>query len=303
MTRSLVTGAGGFVGGHLVTYLNEARDDVQGVDREVDVTDRAGVAALVAAVRPDVVYHLAAMTHVGESWHHADQFTRVNVVGTLNVLEATRGYAPDATVIVVSSADVYGVVGAEDLPLDETQPLRPTSPYAQSKVEAERIAREFSRRGLRVVIARPFNHIGPGQAPTFVVPALVERLLSARDRGSTSVPVGDLTTRRDFSDVRDVVRAYRLLAELGEPGEIYHVASGHDVAISDIAQWLVKRIAPAVRLVTTDELLRPIEIPVMRGSFAKLQRVTGWEPRIGLARSLEDIVRTAERQRIAQDLM
>ena len=296
MTRSLVTGASGFVGRHLLAHLAEAGDEVHGVDRDVDVTDRAAVETTIARVRPDVVYHLAALTHVGDSWHDAHHYTKVNVVGTLHVLEATLRYAPDATVVVVSTAEVYGVVSLDDLPLDEGQPLRPVNPYAQSKAEAERVARELSRRGLRVVVARPFNHIGPGQAPTFVVPALASRLVNARERGEQSVAVGDLTTRRDFSDVRDVVRAYRLLGALGVSGEVYHVASGHDVAIADIAKWLVTRIAPNVRLVTSAELLRPIDVPVTRGSFAKLQRATGWEPRITLANSLEDIVGDAEQR-------
>ena len=164
------------------------------------------------------------------------------------------------------------------------------SPYAQSKIEAEHAAREAAHRGQHVVIVRPFNHIGPGQAATFVVPAIASRLVAARDQGATSVVVGDLSARRDFCDVRDVVRAYRLLSSFGVAGEVYNVASGHDVAINDIALWLVARIAPQVRLDVSETLLRPVELPVSRGSFAKLQRATGWEPRITLATSLEDVV-------------
>ncbi len=290
MTRSLITGAHGFVGRHLKAHLTSSGDEVHGVDREVDVTDLGGLVTAFAAIAPQVVYHLAALTHVGDSWRNPDDFTRVNVVGTLNVLEAARRAAPDAVVIVVSSADVYGVVDESELPLDEGHPPRPASPYAQSKIEAERLAREAAHLGQRVVIVRPFNHIGPGQARSFVVPALVSRLVEARDLGASSVSVGDLSARRDFCDVRDVVRAYRLLATFGAAGEVYNVASGHDVAISDIAQWLVARLAPEVRLSVSEALLRPVELPVSRGSFAKLQRATGWEPRITLARSLEDIV-------------
>ncbi len=297
MTRALVTGSGGFVGRHLIAHLAGVGDEVSGVDLEVDVTDRTSIDAAMSQVRPDVVYHLAALTHVGDSWQRPADFIRVNVVGTTNVLEAALRHARDATVVVVSTAEVYGVVGVEDLPLDEEQPPHPANPYAQSKIEAERVARELSRRGLRVVIARPFNHIGPGQTPTFVVPALVERLLDARDHHEDSIPVGDLSTRRDFCDVRDVVRAYRLLATLGVSGEIYNVASGHDVAIVDLANWLVARIAPTVRLVETTELRRPVDIPVLRGGFTKLQLATGWEPTIALTTSLEDVVSDAERRR------
>ncbi len=290
MTRSLITGAGGFVGKHLIDHLTTAGDEVHGIDREVDVTDRGVLESAISAVGPQVIYHLAAMTHVGESWHHPDDFIRVNVVGTLNVLESARRAAPEAVVLVVSSADVYGVVDVAQLPIDESHPPRPVSPYAQSKIEAEHAAREAAHHGQRVVIVRPFNHIGPGQTTTFVVPAIASRLLEARDNGATSVAVGDLSARRDFCDVRDVVRAYRLLSSFGVAGEVYNVASGHDVSISDIAQWLVGRIAPQVRLEVSEDLLRPVEIPVSRGSFAKLQRTTGWEPRITLATSLEDVV-------------
>ncbi len=290
MTRSLVTGAGGFVGRHLIDHLTSAGDEVHGIDREVDVTDRGALEVAMGAVGPQVIYHLAAMTHVGESWRNPDDFTRVNVVGTLNVLEAARRAAPEAVVLVVSSADVYGVVDPSELPIDEGHAPRPVSPYAQSKIEAEHAAREAAHRGQHVVIVRPFNHIGPGQAATFVVPAIASRLVAARDQGATSVVVGDLSARRDFCDVRDVVRAYRLLSSFGVAGEVYNVASGHDVAINDIALWLVARIAPQVRLDVSETLLRPVELPVSRGSFAKLQRATGWEPRITLATSLEDVV-------------
>ncbi len=301
MTRALVTGGAGFVGGHLRAHLESVGDEVFAIDREVDVTARDPIEAAIFEAQPDVVYHLAALTHVGESWRRPEDYTRVNVVGTINVLEAVRHAAPAATVLVVSTADVYGVVGLADLPLDELRPPRPANPYAQSKIEAERVAREAARQGQRVVIVRPFNHVGPGQASTFVVPALASRLLDARDRGESTVPVGDLSTRRDFSDVRDVVRAYRLLATLGAPGEVYNVASGHDVAIADLAQWLVERIAPTVRFVESEALLRPVELPVSRGSFAKLQRVTGWEPRITLATSLEDVVVDLEVRRQNQN--
>jgi GDP-4-dehydro-6-deoxy-D-mannose reductase len=145
-------------------------------------------------------------------------------------------------------------------------------------------------RGQRVVIARPFNHLGPGQSSSFVVPALVTRLLDARERGEREIAVGDLSTRRDFSDVRDVVRAYRLLAEFGLSGEVYNIASGHDVALSDIATQLVSQLAPGVALVVDASLLRPVDIPVSRGSYDKLHEATGWSPQISLHQTLEDVV-------------
>jgi GDP-4-dehydro-6-deoxy-D-mannose reductase len=215
----------------------------------------------------------------------------VNVVGTANVLSAARERTPGALTIVVSSADVYGVVGEADLPLAETHPANPVSPYAQSKLEAERVALDAARSfGQRVVVARPFNHLGPGQAPSFVVPALVTRLLEARAAQRHEIVVGDLSVRRDFSDVRDVVRAYRLLALHGRVGEVYNVASGHDVALSDIAARLVALVLPGARLTLDPSLVRPVEVPVLRGDARKIHEATGWEPAIALAQTLADVL-------------
>ncbi len=289
--RALVTGSNGFVGRHLTRHLSDNGHVVEGIDRERDVTDERSMREALTPFLPDVIFHLAALTHVGESWHRADDFTRVNVVGTQRVLDAAFEVVPSSTTLVVSSAEVYGVVNEEDLPLRETFRLAPANPYSASKVEAERVAHEaVRRRGQRVVIARPFNHVGPGQSTNFVLPALVSRLLDARERGEDEIPVGDLSTRRDFCDVRDVVRAYRLLAVLGDSGEIYNVASGHDVALADVAAQLVARIAPRVKFVVDPALLRPIDVPVSRGDYDKLHSATGWSPTIPLSVSLDDIV-------------
>jgi GDP-4-dehydro-6-deoxy-D-mannose reductase len=300
MTSALITGAGGFVGRHLGAHLASQGDDVTSVDRECDVTDLDAVSAVVAATQPDVVYHLAALTNVGDSWTNQKEFIRVNVLGTKNVLDAVHGDAPGASVILVSSSEVYGIVAEEDLPLRETFRTAPANPYSSSKLEAERIAHDVYREhGQRVMIARPFNHVGPGQSSQFLVPALVNRLFEALELGRDEIVVGDLSTRRDFSDVRDVVRAYRLLSVHGRGGEIYNVASGHDVAVHDIATQLRDEIAPGVALVVDPALVRPVEVPVARGAFAKIHEETGWEPVIGLTTSLHDVVEDVRRRRLA----
>ena len=289
--RVLVTGADGFVGRHLTRHLRARGDAGGGVDRDCDVTDLARVLDMVREVQPDAIYHLAAMTHVGESWASPTEFVRVNVLGTRNVMEAAHQAVPDASVLFVSSADVYGVVDPSELPLDETHRAVPANPYSQSKREAEILVKKMAREyGQRALIVRPFNHVGPGQSVKFVVPALVDRLLDASESGAKEIAVGDLSVRRDFSDVRDVVRAYRRLVEHGTSCEIYNVASGIDVALADIALALGSRIAPGVRLAPDPSLLRPVEVPVMRGSFAKIHDVTGWEPSIPLATSLNDVI-------------
>jgi GDP-4-dehydro-6-deoxy-D-mannose reductase len=296
--RALVTGSDGFVARHLIRHLRDGGDEVHGIDRERDVTDARSMQEVFEWFLPDVTYHLAALTHVGDSWENASEFTRVNVVGTQRVLDASFEAVPHATTIVVSSSEVYGISREEDQPLRESFRVAPANPYSSSKVEAERVARDAVRfRGQRVIVARPFNHLGPGQSPNFVVPALVSRLLDARDQGDESILVGDLSTRRDFSDVRDVVRAYRLLARLGISGEVYNVASGHDVALIDIAHQLVARLAPKVELVVDPSLLRPVDLPVSRGSYDKLHQATGWAPLIPLHVSLHDIVDDLEERR------
>ena len=295
MTRALVTGADGFVGRHLRRHLLAHGDEVFGVDRECDVTDEASVRTALEETRPDVIYHLAALTHVGDSWNFAAEYTRVNVVGTQRVLNAARDVVPQSTVVVVSTSDVYGVVREADLPLTEEFRVAPQSPYATSKVEAEHVAREAWRRfGQRVIVARPFNHVGPGQSMNFFVPAIASRLLEARREGRREIAVGDLTPRRDVSDVRDVVRAYALMAEYAAPGEIYHVASGRDVAMAEIADLLVSLIAPGTSLVLDPSLVRPLEVPVSRGSAEKVHAATGWRGEIPLQQTLRDVVASLE---------
>ncbi len=290
--RALITGGGGFVGGHLATHLSANGDLVTLVDREVDVTDKRAVTDALSDATPDVIYHLAALTHVGDSWEHPTEFTRVNVLGTKNLIDVAHDVVPEACVVFVSSAEVYGVVSEDDLPVHESFRTAPANPYSSSKVEAERFVLASHREtGQRVVIVRPFNHVGPGQSAQFVVPALVSRLIDAREEGRREIRVGDLSTRRDFSDVRDVVRAYRLLSLYAKSGEIYNVASGHDTAIIDIAHQLRDAIAPDVDLVVDRDLLRPIEVPVMRGSAEKIHAATGWERQIDLSTSLDDVVR------------
>jgi GDP-4-dehydro-6-deoxy-D-mannose reductase len=297
--RALVTGANGFVGRHLCNHLSDCGDEVVAVDRDCNVTVAGKVERVFREHLPEAIYHLAALSSVGDSWKNRIEFVRVNVFGTRNVVEAAYKAVPNASVLFVSSADVYGIVTEDELPILETRPAVPVNPYSQSKLQAELLAQSIaSENDQRVVIVRPFNHIGPGQSDKFVVPALASRLLDALDRGLHEIPVGDLTTRRDFSDVRDVVRAYRLLMERGRSGEVYNVASGHDTALIDVAHELVAQIAPDVQLVPDVDLLRPVEVPVMRGSYRKLHAATGWEPTISLSTSLSDVVSELRSRRV-----
>jgi len=290
--RALVTGASGFVGGHLIEHLRASGDDVIGDPPTglVDICDSGAVAAWLAAERPDVVYHLAGWSDVGASWHEPEQVFRVNADGSLYVLRAAAA-AGVRRVLLVSSADVYGIVPEADLPITEEHPLRPVSPYAASKVAADFLGLQaWLGHGLEVIRVRAFNHLGPGQSPQFVGPAIAARIASNERDGGDEVPVGNLEARRDLTDVRDVVRAYRLLVEQGAPGEAYNVCSGVAVRIADLADSLLDLARQRMRLVVDPTRHRPIDVPVLRGSNEKLRAATGWEPAIPLSTTLADIL-------------
>ena len=217
--RALVTGARGFVGGWLVAHLEDHGDDVVAIDREVDITDGGAVRATFVDAAPDAVYHLAALTHVGRSWDDPAHVLHVNATGTLYVLEAARACASVPRVLLVSSAEVYGVVPEAQLPVAEDAPLAPVTPYAASKVAAEYLGiQQHLAHGLPVIRVRPFNHIGPGQSSGFVVAALAERIAQAVRAGAPSIAVGNLTARRDLTDVRDVVQRLPHARDGGDAG-------------------------------------------------------------------------------------
>ena len=288
--RAYVTGASGFVGRWLTEHLRAEGDDV--VSPEVEITDAAALAAAVADARPDAVYHLAAVANVGDSWADPHHTFSVNATGTLNLLEAARAVTPAPVVLLVCSAEVYGRVAPSDLPLDEDAPLRPVSPYAASKVAAEYLGvQAHLAYGLPVIRARAFNHIGPGQAPTFVVSSLARQIAAVAMHGGGVVEVGNLSPRRDFTDVRDVVRAYRLLVEHGRPGDAYNVCSGEDVAVSQLAERLIVLAGVDVELRVVPERIRDIDVPVLRGDPRRLVDATGWRRERSLDATLADVLR------------
>jgi GDP-4-dehydro-6-deoxy-D-mannose reductase len=301
--RALVTGAGGFVGEHLVRHLEDAGDEVVQLERRVDGIDVADADALtdaVVAAKPEVVYHLAGASDVGGSWSSPRETFEANAVGTLNVLEASRHAGADR-VLAVTSADVYGRVSEAELPLDETQPLRPVSPYAASKVAADALAQQaWLGHRLPVIRVRAFNHLGPGQSDRFVAPSVAARIARNERDGGDDVPIGNMTPQRDVTDVRDVVRAYRLLTEAGEPGAVYNVCRGEAVSVQEIAESLLAMAARPMRLVSDPALQRPVDIPVLVGDNGALRAATGWEPTIPLETTLSDVL-TDWRDRLGDD--
>jgi GDP-4-dehydro-6-deoxy-D-mannose reductase len=233
---------------------------------------------------------LAGQADVGRSWDDPVETLRANVEGTMNVLAAARAAGVDR-VLTVTSADVYGAVDAGDLPVSEEAPMRPVSPYAASKAAADLVALQAHLgHGQDVVRARSFNHLGRRQSDRFVCPALAARIVANERSGGDVVPVGNLKARRDFTDVRDVVRAYRMLAIAGQAGVAYNVCSGRAVAIAEVAERFLSMATHPMRLETDSALLRPVDVPELRGDPSRLQTATGWVPTHDLDDTLAEVL-------------
>jgi GDP-4-dehydro-6-deoxy-D-mannose reductase len=283
--RAVITGASGFAGRHLRAACEAAGDEVVPASRAqgVDLRDAEAARGLIARTRPDVVYHLAARAHVGESWDDPAGFLRDNLALAVGVLEAVRLEAPSAVVVAVGSGEVYGPPAS--LPVTEDAPLRPQNPYAVSKAAADLLAGQYAdAHGLRVVRARAFNHAGPGQQPTYAI-ASFARQVALGD----VVVTGNPDTRRDYTDVRDVVRAYRLLAERAQPG-VYNVCSGITASARELVAELARQAGRGVEHRVDPALVRAHEVMEIRGSGDRLRALTGWGPEIPLEQTLADTV-------------
>jgi GDP-4-dehydro-6-deoxy-D-mannose reductase len=307
--RVLITGASGFAGAHLARACTEAGDSVTGVSRTgavpagggsaqaLDLLDAAAVRTVVGSVSPEVVYHLAALSSVGQSWSEPARTLRENVVSAANLLEALRLEAPEARVVWVSSCEVYG--NAERLPIEEDAPLRPANPYAVSKAGAEMLAELYADAyELNVTRARPFSHAGPGQQPIFILSSLARQGAEARLAGARELRVatGNAQTRRDFTDVRDVVRAYRLLAG-SDSRAVFNVSTGVSVSAAEHVQLLAELIAPIeLEHVVDPDRVRAYEVMDLRGSHDRLTAATGWEPSIPLRQTFADTIEWWERE-------
>jgi GDP-4-dehydro-6-deoxy-D-mannose reductase len=289
--RALITGAAGFVGGHLTAELTSRGAETIGPSREeLDLLDADAVRGAVADARPDYVFHLAALASVADSWQAPTETIDNNVRATLNLLEAVRAGMPEAVVVAAGSGEQYGPVPEERLPVTEDEPLRPQNPYAVSKSAADLLAGFYAdAHGLRVVRTRAFNHAGPGQSEAYVIAAFAKQIADAERAGQEELMLetGNLEPRRDFSDVRDVVRAYWLAAERGEPG-IFNVCSGVSIRVADILARLAGLTDLRVEQRTDPARLRKHEVMDIRGSHERLTAATGWRPEIPIERTLAD---------------
>ena len=312
--RALVTGVSGFVGGHLAEHLLEAGDLVVGLSASghwpeelthvsgsvrIERCDLADVAEadlidLLARKKPEVIYHLAAQANPQASVADPRGTWALNLGGTLNLLEAVKGSGLPVRVVLVGSGVCYGNPAPELLPVREDCPLRPNNPYSASKAAADLLGiQHHLAHRTDVVMVRPFNHAGPRQSPSYVLGGLAGQVAEVEAGLRPRVEVGNLDVVRDFTDVRDVVRAYRLLATRGQAGEVYNLGTGRGTRLSDALELLKSQARVPIAVHVDPARVRPVDQPLLVADTSKLRAVTGWEPRYPIAETLADMLQHA----------
>jgi len=293
--RVLITGASGFVGRWLTSAMTDAGHEVLDAG-DLDVTEPDDVADALAELAPDAVAHLAAVAFAPDAAGDPSHAFAVTVGGTVNVLEGMRRMDRRPALLVTGSSEVYGAPRPEDLPLRETAPLRPATAYAISKAGQESAALAYAaREGLGLVVTRSFNHAGPGQRPVFVIPALAGRVRAVARGEAETIPTGNLDVRRDLTDVRDVVDAYRRLLEglhdgtLPRGGIVVNVCSGHAVAIRAILEELCRLAGVDPEVVADPSLVRPDDPAEIRGDATRVERLIDWRATTPLSQTLADV--------------
>lgn len=309
LKRVLVTGITGFAGSHLAEYLVKNKDyEVNGTylndeslkhveefkDNlnviKIDLNDKEKVYELVNSIRPDLVFHLAALTSPGDSFKNPEQAILNNITAQLNLLEAIKDSKMDPTILIVSSADVYGVVLQSDLPINENVKFNPTNPYAVSKITQDFLGLQyFNSYKLKIIRVRPFNHIGPKQSPHFVVSAFAKTIAEI-EKGEKDpiLKVGNLDSKRDFTDVRDIVIGYCDLLEKGRAGDVYNIGSGVSYKIEDILNKLLSFSHSKITVENDPELMRPSDNPELVCNNNKIKNIIGWQPKIKIEQTLKD---------------
>lgn len=292
----LATGLSGFVGSYCAQQLQAL--DLLFDHRPADLRRSEEVLAAIDAARPDMVIHLAAQSSVVAAIEDPAGTYEVNFGGTLNLLQALKGTGFRGRMLYVGSADVYGMVPEDELPVTEGQPLKPLNPYSVSKLAAEALCYQWSQSGpFEIVMARPFNHIGPGQGARFAVASFARQIAACRaGRAAGPLVVGDIDVTRDFSDVRDIVRAYGMLLAKGRNGEAYNVCSGVERSLRQIIRSLLDASEIDLEIEVDPRRLRALEQRRMRGSFEKLHARCGWQPEVPFEQTLKDTLDYWERK-------
>lgn len=310
MKKILITGVTGFAGQYLAELLlisseielhgtyhsPESKSRLGGLERkiilhQVDLTQQEMVLNLIKEIMPDEVYNLAAQTSPGESMKNPSATLMTNTLSELYLFESLRErQLINTRVLAISSAEVYGAILPDDLPIDEDTPLRPASPYAVSKITQDYLAFQyFISYKIPIIRIRPFNHIGPRQQPKFVLPMFAKQIAEIEKGTQEAVmKVGNLEPRKDFSDVRDVVKAYALLMEKGEPGEVYNVGSGKSTSVQEMLTMLLSYSEKEIKVEIDQSLYRPTDAPEIVCDFKKAHDLTGWKPTISLSTTLKD---------------
>lgn len=309
--RVLITGitgpVGSFLADHLLTIpglelhaLKRWRSDPRPIQHllgrvtihEGDIEDAFSVDKIVAAVQPDRIFHLAAQSYPSASWDAPILTMRANVEGTLNLLEAARRHVPQARIHIAGTSAEYGPVQPHEVPIAETHPLRPGSPYGVSKVAAELSGLQYhASYGLHVVVTRSFNHVGPRQGDRCSIQTFCRQMAEIETgRQEAVLRVGNLEPRRDFTHTRDVARALRLLLEHGTPGEVYNLCSGRATRMRDIVEMVIAAGRVPVRIEVDPSRLRPVDEPILQGDPRKLQAATGWQAEIGLEQIVQEVL-------------
>lgn len=297
----LVTGAGGFAGGHLIELLAGSADLV-GWSRtqpppematlatwqRVDLLDREQVTDTIAMLRPDSIFHCAGLPHVAESWADTAAPLATNVLGTHRLIEAVERVGSRCRIVVTGSAQVYA---PSNEPIAEDDLIAPSSPYALSKLAQEQLALRSNSDTMAIIVTRPFNHTGPRQKPAFLAPSVARQIVMI-ERGLLEpvLKVGNLDPSRDIMDVRDAVRAYAALMKTGTPGTIYNVASGVARPVRSIVEALVSRARVPVRIEQDPSRIRPSDVPVLAGNPRRLQQATGWSPQVSFEKMVDDLL-------------
>lgn len=312
MKTAFITGISGFAGSFLArllisqgnynvvgTYHSEkGLENIQDISSglklyQIDLTNKEATEKVISSTLPDTIFHLAALASPVQSFKDPSFTFSTNIIGQINLLEAVReNKLIETRILIVSSAEVYGIVDDMDFPIDEETKMRPVSPYAVSKITQDYLGLQyFLTYKQPIVRARPFNHIGPGQKTAYAVSAFAQQIAAIEKKQQQPVlRVGNLTAKRDFTDVRDIVRAYTLLLEKGIPGEVYNIGSGVSYPMSEILQKLISFSNTKITIETDDSRFMPVDIPDNRCDNTKLRGQTGWSPTISLEASLRDVL-------------
>jgi len=311
--RVLITGITGFVGSHLAEYILANHPDVElfGIRRwrsrienvehlldqvrilECNLVDSSSVKAVIADIRPDKVFHLAAQSFVPSSWNAPAESITTNIIGQLNIFEALRETKLlDTWVQIACSSEEYGMVYSDEVPIRETNPLRPLSPYAVSKVGQDVLAYQYYMSyGIKAVRTRGFNHTGPRRGEVFVCSNFSKQVVEVeKKKRPPEIFVGNLEAKRDFTDVRDMVRAYWLATESCEPGDVYNICSGLSISIRELLDLVVSNSSVQIEIKPDPSRLRPSDVPLLLGDYSKFHKATGWKPTIPFRQTLSDIM-------------